>query len=48
MNKKFLNLIVSIIFIFSFNNAIAQEKIAFIDLNYVYSNSKIGKTDSKF
>ena len=43
MNKKFLNLIVSIILIFSFNSALAQEKIAFIDLNYVYSNSKIGK-----
>ena len=26
-----------------FNNVSAEEKIAFIDLNYVYSNSKIGK-----
>ena len=43
MNKKFLSLIVFIILIFSFNNVSAQEKIAFIDLNFVYSNSKIGK-----
>ena len=28
---------------FIFNTSIAEEKIAFIDLNYVYSNSKIGK-----
>ncbi len=43
MNKKFLSLIVFIILIFSFNNVSAQEKIAFIDLNFVYSNSNIGK-----
>ena len=43
MNKKFLSLIVSIILFFSFSNVLAQEKIAFIDLNYVYANSKIGK-----
>tara|TARA_Y100001958_G_C21145147_1_gene482733 strand:- start:278 stop:784 length:507 start_codon:yes stop_codon:yes gene_type:complete len=43
MNKKFLSLIVSILLIFSSNNVLAEEKIAFIDLNFVYSNSKIGK-----
>ena len=43
MNKKFLSLIVSIILIFSFSNVLAQEKIAFIDLNFVYANSNIGK-----
>tara|TARA_B100000035_G_C20952436_1_gene532565 strand:+ start:639 stop:1145 length:507 start_codon:yes stop_codon:yes gene_type:complete len=43
MSKKFLSLIVSVILFFSFSNASAQEKIAFIDLNFVYANSKIGK-----
>ena len=43
MNKKFLSLIVSIILFFSFSNVLAQEKIAFIDLNFVYANSNIGK-----
>ena len=36
----FLTVILSL---FIFNSAFAEEKIAFIDLNYVYANSKIGK-----
>lgn len=42
MFKKSL---ISIIFLSLFinTNIFAEEKIAFIDLNYVYSNSKIGK-----
>ena len=42
MNKKICSL--AIILTFSLINfASAQEKIAFIDLNYLYINSKIGK-----
>ena len=41
IKKKFSFFLV--LFYFFFNNVSAQEKIAFIDLNYVYSNSKIGK-----
>ena len=38
------NLVLGILLsIFIFNISLAEEKIAFIDLNYVYSNSKIGK-----
>ena len=38
------NLVLGILLsIFIFNISSAEEKIAFIDLNYVYSNSKIGK-----
>ena len=38
------NFIFGILFsIFMFNFSYAEDKIAFIDLNYVYSNSKIGK-----
>tara|TARA_B100000579_G_scaffold315372_1_gene264843 strand:- start:889 stop:1395 length:507 start_codon:yes stop_codon:yes gene_type:complete len=43
MNKKLISFIISLIIIFSANNLFAEEKIAFIDLNFVYSNSKIGK-----
>ena len=43
MKKKFLSLLISFLLIFSFNDLSAQEKIAFIDINFVYSNSKIGK-----
>ena len=43
MNKKILSLL-GIIFIFFFINKLyASEKFAFIDLNYIYSNSKVGK-----
>ncbi len=43
MNKKILSLL-GIIFIFFFiNKSYASEKIVFIDLNYIYSNSKVGK-----
>tara|TARA_Y100001958_G_C20935214_1_gene343893 strand:- start:36 stop:542 length:507 start_codon:yes stop_codon:yes gene_type:complete len=38
------NFILGIILTFFFNHyVLAEEKIAFIDLNYIYSNSKIGK-----
>ena len=43
MIKKLNYFIVLIITIFFANNVLAQDKIAFIDLNYVYANSKIGK-----
>ena len=39
-NNFFLTIILSL---FIFNSTFAEEKIAFIDLNYVYANSKIGK-----
>jgi len=39
-NNFFLTVILSL---FIFNSTFAEEKIAFIDLNYVYANSKIGK-----
>ena len=39
-NNFFLTFILSL---FIFNSTFAEEKIAFIDLNYVYANSKIGK-----
>ncbi len=42
MSKKLINLIILILFL-SLSNSFAQEKIAFVDLNFVYSNSKIGK-----
>ncbi len=40
-NNKILILIIISFFLKSY--AIAQDKIAFIDLNYIYSNSKSGK-----
>ena len=43
MIKKLNYFIVLIITIFLTNNVLAQDKIAFIDLNYVYANSKVGK-----
>ena len=42
MNKKICSLIIILTFSL-INFASAQEKIAFIDLNYLYINSKIGK-----
>ena len=43
MFKKINALFFIIILFFFNNNSYSQDKIAFIDLNYVYSNSKIGK-----
>ena len=43
MSKKFSILTVVILIFFLGSNLFANEKIAFIDLNFVYSNSKIGK-----
>ena len=43
MSKKFSILTVGILIFFLGSNLFANEKIAFIDLNFVYSNSKIGK-----
>ena len=40
--QKIITLL-GIIFIFSTNYLYATEKIAFIDLNYIYVNSKVGK-----
>ena len=42
MKKKICNLIIILTFSLV-SYASAQEKIAFIDLNYLYVNSKIGK-----
>ena len=39
-NNFFLTVIISF---FLFNNVFAEQKVAFVDLNYVYANSKIGK-----
>ena len=42
MQKKLVGLI--FLFLISIvTNSFAEEKIAFVDLNFVYSNSKIGK-----
>ena len=43
MLKKLFSLFTIVILIFFGSNSFAQEKIAFIDLNFVYANSKIGK-----
>ena len=43
MFKRFNTFFFIIILFFFNNNSYSQDKIAFIDLNYVYSNSKIGK-----
>ena len=43
MSKKLSILTVVILIFFLGSNLFANEKIAFIDLNFVYSNSKIGK-----
>ena len=42
IKKKYIILSIILSFFF-FNFSYAEEKIAFIDLNYVYSNSKVGK-----
>ena len=43
MNKTFISFVIFIFILIPGSNLLAQDKIAFIDLNYVYSNSKIGK-----
>ena len=43
MKKKNNFFIVVILSLFFFSNISAEEKIAFVDINYVYSNSQIGK-----
>ena len=43
MSKNFISFVLVILIFFLGTNLFAQEKIAFIDLNFVYSNSKIGK-----
>ena len=43
MIKKNNFFLVIIISLFLFNNVFAEQKVAFVDLNYVYANSKIGK-----
>ena len=43
MTKKNNFFIVVILSLFFFSNISAEEKIAFVDINYVYSNSQIGK-----
>ena len=43
MIKKNNFFIVVILSLFFFSNISAEEKIAFVDINYVYSNSQIGK-----
>ena len=43
MSKKISYLAFFIILLFPNSNLLAQDKIAFIDLNYVYANSNIGK-----
>ena len=43
MSKKLSILTVGILIFFLGSNLFANEKIAFIDLNFVYSNSKINK-----
>jgi len=43
MSKKFISFVVVVSIFFLSTNLFSQDKIAFIDLNFVYSNSKIGK-----
>ena len=43
MNKKIITFFGIIFILFYINKSYATEKIAFIDLNYVYTNSKVGK-----
>jgi len=43
MYKKIITLLGIIFIFFSINHLYASEKIAFIDLNYIYVNSKVGK-----
>ena len=43
MDKKIITLLGIIFIFFSTNYLYATEKIAFIDLNYIYVNSKVGK-----
>ena len=43
MNKKIITFLGIIFILFYINKSYATEKIAFIDLNYVYTNSKVGK-----
>ena len=40
--------ILTILLIFNFNNANSEEKIAFIDLNYILNNSLSGKSINTF
>jgi len=47
MNKNLLSFIIILAVFFSTNYLRAQEKIAFVDINYIYSNSKIGKKFTK-
>jgi len=46
MKKKLNSLVIFLALIF-FTNSYAQEKIAFIDLNYVFNNSSAGKNLNK-
>ena len=46
MEKKLYSLVIFLTLIF-FTNSYAQEKIAFIDLNYVFNNSSAGKNLNK-
>ena len=43
MNKKILTLIVSIIIFCSINKLYASDNIVYVDLNYIYANSNVGK-----
>ena len=43
MYKKISTLLGIIYIFFSINHLYASEKIAFIDLNYIYANSNVGK-----
>ena len=47
MKKKIFSFIIVFSLFFVNNLSIAEEKIAFIDLNFLYSNSKIGKKINK-
>ena len=42
MSKRII-IFLGLFLFFSFNNLNATEKIAFVDLNYIYMNSKVGK-----
>ena len=46
MFKKILS-IIFFLFFFSFNNVYSQEKLVFIDINYIFSNSEAGKKINK-
>ena len=47
MKKKNFGLFVLIFFLINLTNSVAQEKFIFIDVNYIFNNSTVGKKINK-